>query len=117
MYRICKVLNHNGVIALDMNDSKEYVLLGKGVGFGKKPGERFEQPVDCTVYSLQETSSRGDAADLIKTIQPEYFQMTNRIINEAERHFGKIDRSVFLCRQHFHESHVFIKNQKVGRQT
>ena len=30
MYRICKVLNHNGVIALDMNDSKEYVLLGKG---------------------------------------------------------------------------------------
>lgn len=41
MYRICKVLNHNGVIALDMNDSKEYVLLGKGVGFGKKPGERL----------------------------------------------------------------------------
>ncbi len=66
MYRICKVLNHNGVIAIDMNNSKEYVLLGKGVGFGKKPGERFEQPVDCTVYSLQETSSRGDAADLIK---------------------------------------------------
>lgn len=53
MYRICKVLNHNGVIALDMNDSKEYVLLGKGVGFGKKPGERFEQPVDCTVYSCR----------------------------------------------------------------
>ena len=42
VYRICKVLNHNGVIALDMNDSKEYVLLGKGVGFGKKAwGERF----------------------------------------------------------------------------
>ena len=96
MYRICKVLNHNGVIALDMNDSKEYVLLGKGVGFGKKPGARFEQPVDCTVYSLQETSSRGDAADLIKTIQPEYFQMTNRILNEAERHFGKIDRSILF---------------------
>ena len=35
MYRICKVLNHNGVIAIDMNNSKEYVLLGKGVGFGK----------------------------------------------------------------------------------
>ena len=96
MYRICKVLNHNGVIALDMNDSKEYVLLGKGVGFGKKPGERFEQTADCTVYSLQETSSRGDAAELIKSIQPEYFQMANRILNEAERHFGKIDRSILF---------------------
>ena len=40
MYRICKVLNHNGVIALDMKDNKEYVLLGKGVGFGKKVGDR-----------------------------------------------------------------------------
>lgn len=36
MYRICKVLNHNGVIALDMNDSKEYVLLGKGVRIWEK---------------------------------------------------------------------------------
>ena len=96
MYRICKVLNHNGVIALDMNDSKEYVLLGKGVGFGKKVGERFEQPADCTVYSLQETSSRGDASELIKTIQPEYFQMANQILNEAERQFGKIDRSILF---------------------
>ena len=64
MYRICKVLNHNGVIALDMKDNKEYVLLGKGVGFGKKVGERMEQPEECTVYSLQETSSRGAASEL-----------------------------------------------------
>ena len=48
------------------------------------------------MYSLQETSSRGAAADLIKTIQPEYFQMANRILNEAERHFGKIDRSILF---------------------
>ena len=48
MYRICRVLNHNGVIAFDMQDSKEYVLLGKGVGFGNKVGERMdiEQSVD-----------------------------------------------------------------------
>ena len=87
MYRICKVLNHNGVIALDMNDSKEYVLLGKGVGFGKKPGERFEQPADCTVYSLQETSSRGDAAELIKSIQPEYWQIVSRESPNFDRHW------------------------------
>ena len=96
MYRICKVLNHNGVIALDMNDSKEYVLLGKGVGFGKKVGERFEQPADCTVYSLQETTSRGEPSELIKSIQPEYFQIANQILNEAERQFGKIDLSILF---------------------
>ena len=83
MYRICKVLNHNGVIALDMKDNKEYVLLGKGVGFGKKVGERMEQPEECTVYSLQETSSRGAASELARSIEPEYLEMANQIWQES----------------------------------
>ena len=56
MYRISKVLNHNGVIVIDLNDQKEYVLLGKGAGFGRKVGEWMEKPEACTVYSLQECS-------------------------------------------------------------
>ena len=34
MYRVSKVLNNNGVIAIDMEENQEYVILGKGVGFG-----------------------------------------------------------------------------------
>ena len=96
MYRISKVLNHNGVIVIDLNDQKEYVLLGKGAGFGRKIGERMEKPETCTVYSLQETSSKGDAADLIKSVAPEYFQMANQILNAAEEQFGKVDRSILF---------------------
>ena len=29
MYRVSKVLNNNGVIAIDMDENKEYVILGK----------------------------------------------------------------------------------------
>ena len=36
MYRVSKVLNNNGVIAINMEENQEYVLLGKGVGFGKR---------------------------------------------------------------------------------
>lgn len=96
MYRICRVLNHNGVIAFDMQDSKEYVLLGKGVGFGKKVGERMERPEECTVYSLQVTSSRGSASELARSIDPEYLEMANRILNAAEEYFGTIDRSILF---------------------
>ena len=96
VYRVCKVLNHNGVIALDMQDQKEYVLLGKGIGFGKKPSERFEKPKDCTVYSLQETSSRGKASDLVKSVAPEYLTIANQILNEAEKQFGKVDRRILF---------------------
>ena len=30
MYRVSKVLNNNGVIAINMEENIEYVLLGKG---------------------------------------------------------------------------------------
>ena len=58
MYRVSKVLNNNGVIAIDMDENQEYVILGKGVGFGKKVGQRFDKPQECTC--LLYTS---DAAD------------------------------------------------------
>ena len=29
MYRVSKVLNNNGVIAIDMDENQEYVILGK----------------------------------------------------------------------------------------
>lgn len=96
VYRICKVLNHNGVIAFDMQDSNEYVLLGKGVGFGRKVGERLEKPEDCTVYSLQATSTRGSASELARSIEPEYLEMANRILNLAEKQFGMIDRNILF---------------------
>lgn len=41
MYRVSKVLNNNGVIAINMEENQEYVLLGKGVGFGKKGQPAF----------------------------------------------------------------------------
>ena len=34
MYRVSKILNNNGVIAINTEDNQEYVLLGKGIGFG-----------------------------------------------------------------------------------
>ena len=52
MYRVSKVLNNNGIIAINMEENQEYVLLGKGVGFGKKVSQRFEAPADCTIYRL-----------------------------------------------------------------
>ena len=52
MYRVSKVLNNNGIIAINMEENQEYVLLGKGVGFGKKVSQRFEASADCTIYRL-----------------------------------------------------------------
>ena len=72
MYRVSKVLNNNGVIAIDMDENKEYVILGKGVGFGKKVSQRFDKPEGCTTYRLEQETERGSAKELVKGIEPEY---------------------------------------------
>lgn len=96
MYRISKILNHNSVIAIDMSDNKEYILLGKGIGFGKKVSERFEASKDYTVYSLQEKSERGTNKELVKSVAPEYFEYANAVLDEAEKKFGKLDRAILF---------------------
>ena len=44
MYRISKVLNHNTIIGIQEEDHQEYLIMAKGIGFGKKVTERVELP-------------------------------------------------------------------------
>ncbi len=96
MYRVSKVLNNNGVIAINMEENTEYVLLGKGIGFGKKISQRFEAPEGCAKYSLREDTERGSAKELAKTIAPEYLEIADEILTEAEETFGRIDRRILF---------------------
>ncbi len=97
MYRVSKVLNNNGVIAINMEENQEYVLLGKGIGFGKKVSQRFEKPQECTLYRLAQETERGDAKELVKEMEPEYLEIADEILKEAQRVFGdSIDRGILF---------------------
>lgn len=96
MYRVSKVLNNNGVIAIEMEENQEYVLLGKGIGFGKKVSQRFEAPDDCTRYSLKDDTERGNAASLAKSVEPVFLEIADEVLQEAERAFGDIDKRILF---------------------
>ena len=97
MYRVSKVLNNNGVIAIDMDENKEYVILGKGVGFGKKVSQRFDKPEGCTTYRLEQETERGSAKELVKGIEPEYLEIADAILAESQKVFGdSIDRGILF---------------------
>ena len=96
MYRVSKVLNNNGVIAIEMEENQEYVLLGKGIGFGKKVSQRFEAPFDCTRYSLKDDTERGSAASLVKSVDPVFLEIASEVLREAERTFGNIDKRILF---------------------
>lgn len=98
MYRVGKALNHNTLIAISMEDNQEYLLIGKGIGFGRKVSERFEIPKDqeCTIYSLREQTERGGAMELVKGIDPVYLEIAEKILTKSEEVFGKIDRRILF---------------------
>lgn len=96
MYRVSRVLNNNGVIAIDIDDNQEYVLLGKGLGFGKKVSERFEKPEGASMYRLADDTERGSAKSLARNVPPEFIEMADAVMREAESRFGTVDRRVML---------------------
>ncbi|NYC53252.1 PRD domain-containing protein [Clostridium beijerinckii] len=96
MFRVIKALNHNGVLAINMDNYKEYILLGKGIDFGKKVNERIEAPENAHIYLLQQETERGLTKEIINNIEPQILEIANNIILEAEKKFHEVDENI-LC--------------------
>lgn len=96
MYRINKVLNHNAVIGILTDDNQEYLIMGKGIGFGRKIAERIEAGPNDKIYALQESTERGNAKELVSAIQPVYLEIANEILANAEQTFHTLDRNVLF---------------------
>lgn len=100
MYRITKPLNHNALLAFNMDDAREYLVVGRGVGFGRKPGERVEDfggAVEPQRYLLsQAAGGRGDAHDLLARIDPVVLDVAEGIYEDVRDTFGKADPKMLL---------------------
>lgn len=113
MFRVKKALNHNTLIAIGMNDNQEYLMIGKGIGFGRKVSERIEAPKGCTVYSLHEQTERGNATELVKGMDPVFLEIAEQVLKEGEKVFGKIDWSIlFPMADHIAFAVKRIRNQE-----
>ncbi len=113
MYRVEKVLNHNALIGIPENTTQEYLILGKGIGFGKHVSEFIEVDDECKVYSLQESTDRGTKKDLVTSIDPVYLEIANEILDGAEAAFKDIDRDVLLpMADHIEFAVTRIKNNE-----
>ena len=96
MYRVIKVLNNNGVLAFDMDKSREVIFLGNGAGFGKKTGERFAQIKGASSYAAEPRGDAGSALKAVNGMDPVFLEVTGKIIDEAEKRFQNVSRDVLL---------------------
>jgi len=76
-----KVYNNNAVAAV-VPDGREAILVGSGIGFGKRPGDVIDQKKIQKIYYIQdELQSRF--LQLLKDARPEALQAAEDILHHA----------------------------------
>ena len=96
MYRIIKVLNNNGILVYDNDTGREMILLGNGVGFGKRPAQQIGSLPGAKVYTLVNRQKQHSVLQVVNGIRPEFIEAAGRIIDEAEKMFRNVSRDILL---------------------
>lgn len=96
MYSIMKVLNNNALLVLGENRKTESILLGKGIGFGKKAGDFLEADDKIKEYQLALDDGRKVMIGTENGIEPMYLEAAGRIVEEAEQVFEGISSDILL---------------------
>lgn len=88
-YLIKRVLSHNVVQAHDMEENEECILLGKGIGFGKKE----EQPVDPSLierkYFIRDSSNLNKYQKLLESTDERLYFIVEEYIEKVGKEFGR----------------------------
>lgn len=99
MYRVIRVLNNNGVLVYDMDQREEAILLGNGVGFGRRVNERFELPQSDNVkrYSIVDREDKDRTGrQVIGGMNPLYLEAASRIVETGRQLLGEMNPNIMI---------------------
>lgn len=95
MYQIQRVLNNNSVLVTDSH-GEQIIFVGKGIGFHKKPKESFVYEDWMDVFRFSKNNDKGDAMDILDSVDPVFIEAAARIIHKAQEAFGEVDTNILL---------------------
>ena len=84
--QIIKVINNN-VISSEDDKGKEIIVMGKGIGFGKKAGEEIDETKIEKVFSLPDEST-SQFMQVVKDMPYEYIRTAELVIAYATETLG-----------------------------
>lgn len=87
MYTIKKVLNSSVVLVTDAA-GKDSILLGKGIGYGKKAGESVPDDGANRVFVPADGLDGRHAEEVFSAADARVTEVTQEIVSEAERLLG-----------------------------
>lgn len=95
MFTIKKVLNTS--VVLVQSQQGEMILLGKGIGFGKKAGDILPAKSDYQWFIPIENGNLNQTVDLIASISQEVLEVAVKVIKLATRYLQvDFDKNMYL---------------------
>ena len=93
---IDKIINNNVVSAYD-DQGKEVVIMGRGIGFGKKPGKPVDESRIEKIYQIKSQSVAEQFKELLSNMPLEHIQISNDIISYAKKHLQlKLNQNIYV---------------------
>lgn len=97
-YIIIKVMNNNVLLAKDLRQQQECILIGKGLGFGRSAGEQCAIPagkIEKRYISLEQTVKQ-QYFELITGMDPKIVGLCAEVTAMAEGRLGELNPQVHV---------------------
>ncbi|MSA70369.1 PRD domain-containing protein [Holdemania massiliensis] len=85
--RIKKVLN-SSVVLVEDDAHQESILLGKGIGFGQKPGNVIIENQENQVFLPVDNGRSRQILELVNRLPPVMLELAQEIVLDAQRHLN-----------------------------
>lgn len=96
MLHIKKVLNSSVVLAAD-GENREFIVLEKGIGYGRKTGECVKIKDDSRIFVQLSQKDQNQLIELLSAIPVSYLEMTQKIVTYAEQYLDtSLNEHIYL---------------------
>lgn len=93
---IDKIINNNIISSTD-SEGRELVVMGRGIGFGKRLGQKIDESSIEKIFRMDNKDNLERFKELLSKLPLEYIQLSNDIISYAKDTIGiKLNQNVYL---------------------
>lgn len=99
-FKVIRVIGNNVVMVQSGKKEYEYVILGKGIGFGAKIGGTItsDDPRIEKLFKLEDREQWSQHHHLLEDFDDQVLDITDEILNSITKEFpGKLNDKVYLA--------------------
>ncbi len=97
IYNVIKIFNNN--VVLVQEDTSEKIIFGKGIGFGRRPGDKIENNKNIEkVFVIQDPSNANKFRELMSKVDENIIGISEEIISLIARDLKEeLDESIHIA--------------------